>query len=371
MTTRSIFSVLRVKFLFLQTEVLCWQTYECLNIQCQTFCTFSFQSIGEAHNPVKYACHHCSSVAYTKREASRHARKHIGNPYFRMACPVCKQMFTSVWGWSRHLNVHDFASGSSGSTPHLSGSCTSPDTEGSTSQETSQDLEVPSPCSSGQIPVFDSRKELASLIVRLRAKNVTEGSCKDVVEFVRTFTSHGISEYEKNRQDASTSSGDDSTSDPNIHCLRTCDAFMRSDHIEAVAMKEFDSVEPEAVTIGTDESGCAETVHYVSLVSQLTKCLEEHKFTSFIMSPSASTDELQGLQDGSIHQYSDNETLLLSLYYDSFQSGNPLGNKAKQHSLGAVYCSIANAHYRGKLDDVLFLLLFQEMLLKSILGKTS
>ena len=123
-------------------------------------------------------------------------------------------------------------------------------------------------------------------------------------------------------------------------------------------------MQPEAVAVGRDDSGCEETVQYVSLVSQLKERLKERNSASVIIPPSSRADMLQGPQDGSAHQYSDSETLQLAIYYDSFQSGNPLGNKAKQQSLAAIYCSIANAQYRGKLDDILFVLLFPEMLLK-------
>ncbi|XP_043198429.1 uncharacterized protein LOC122368505 [Amphibalanus amphitrite] len=326
----------------------------------------------DIHGRLEYKCHHCSIITHTKREASKHARKHSGNPFFRITCPICKAVFASVWGWSRHLNVHGIGMECGPESAGL-GSDTANEAVASTSQqkhdesETCQDVEstheADASCNAEEGLVFDARKELASLVLRLRAKNVTESSCRDVLEAVHSFTSHGIAEYEKNKQDQSSPSASDSASGPDLQCLKTCDAFMRTDHLEAAALREFDSTQPEAVTIGRDENGSEETVQYVSLTSQLKACSEERNVTLVAMAHSDSA-ELRGPQDGSAHSYCDDETLLLAIYYDGFQVGNPLGNKAKQHALGAIYCSIVNTEYRGKIDEILFVLLFQEILLK-------
>ena len=129
--------------------------------------------------------------------------------------------------------MHDIGLESSASKACPSGSDTFRDTEANTSQETPEDVEA---CSSKAMPGFDSRKELASLVLRLRAKNVPESSCKDVVEFVRSFTSHGITEYETNGRSQSASSGDGSKSEPDVPCLKACDVFLRTDHLENAAL---------------------------------------------------------------------------------------------------------------------------------------
>ena len=70
------------------------------------------------------------------------------------------------------------------------------------------------------------------------------------------------------------------------------------------------------------------------------------------------------MQDGAAHRGRRGDCLLLVLYYDGFQVGNPLGNKAKKQTLGGLYCSIGNTEHRGKLNEIFCVLLFQEELLE-------
>ena len=188
----------------------------------------------------------------SQRESSRHARKHSGNPYFRIACPVCKHIFTTIQGWSRHLKVHNV-----GQEGELPGSRPLEVSDTRACESGDEDSGgYPGFSTNEEVPIYDSRKELASLVVRLRAKNVTENACRDVLDFVHSFTNNAIAEYEKDRQEAPTTAGPSECNvdtEPSVPSLKNCASLLNGDHLEATSLKEFDTIEPETVVLGTNE----------------------------------------------------------------------------------------------------------------------
>ena len=332
-----------------------------LDMRIQSFYV-SFQGERSRQSLIQYSCCHCSSILNSQREASRHARTHSGNPYFRIACPVCKQFFTTIQGWSRHLKIHK-----TGQESELTALDQLEAADAENCELVGEDSQIHQGTDTKEdAAIYDSRKELASLVVRLRAKNVTEGACRDVLEFVHSFTSNAIAEYDNDRSEstaAGPSGRSDGWSEPNVPSLKNCALLLNDVHLEATALKKFDTIEPETVVLGTNENGKQDTFQYISLASQLTQRVNaESGFV--IVPPSDRADELRGLQDGTAHRDAGKDSLLLVLYYDGFQVGNPLGNKAKKQTLGGVYCSIGNSEYRGKLSEIFCVLLFQEELLE-------
>ncbi|XP_043199623.1 uncharacterized protein LOC122369175 [Amphibalanus amphitrite] len=307
---------------------------------------------------IRFSCCHCSLYFGTQRDASKHARQHSGNPYFRIVCPICKRFFTSVPGWSRHLKTHNIPEDTETSRSHVV------DTDSRTSESVDEDnTRHPSAAESETGPIYDSRKELASLIVRLRAKNVIESSCRDVLDFVHSFTTSAIKEYEEGKGTEHEERGSSGCSEPDVPCLKNCAKLLGNDHLEATALKEFDIVEPETIVLGKDEKGKEHSYQFISLKDQLSSRIRTLS-SEDVLSPSDDPDELKGLQDGTAHRTVENDTLSLVLYYDGFQAGNPLGNKAKEQTLGGIYCSIGNVRSQGKLDDIFCVLLFEEQLLE-------
>lgn len=70
-----------------------------------------------------------------------------------------------------------------------------------------------------------------------------------------------------------------------------------------------------------------------------------------------------------ISNFDDNDTtviLPIAVYYDDFESGNPLGSHAGIHKIGAVYCSIAclPVNVRSRLENIFLALLFHSSDLK-------
>ena len=122
---------------------------------------------------------------------------------------------------------------------------------------------------SAKTDIYDSRKELESLIVRLRAKNVTENACRDVLNFVHSFSTNAIKEYQKCKESGASSTSGAEGPDPDIPYLKNCSSLMNRDHLEAVALKEFETVEPVSVVLGKDASGKQDSCQYIPLASQL------------------------------------------------------------------------------------------------------
>ena len=107
----------------------------CITKRQHTFCSISEHR--HTSGPMEYSCNRCSSVAFSKREASKHDRKHFGNP---VQC-ACKYFRPTGGGGDTWMCLTLVQSSSFESSP--SGADTVVDTAASTSHQSCQDNEVP------------------------------------------------------------------------------------------------------------------------------------------------------------------------------------------------------------------------------------
>ncbi|XP_043199675.1 uncharacterized protein LOC122369204 isoform X1 [Amphibalanus amphitrite] len=320
-------------------------------IGSECFCTYWFQM------NVKLSCSLCHHTDTDLREFCLHLRRHGSDPYFHVDCPMCRKKFTTVRYWKDHVLSRKCS-------PVEAAGCASnaPETSSSQNQqETGVEIDSDSGDKVEDDPgAHDVRKQLLGLIIKLRAQNVTENSCHAVLEFIEDFSKEVIQECLSLCGEAPCCHLEEY-----YHKLKTLNELSKlqgSDHLERTAVKEFETVDPVSVTLGTDEHGKDETLQYLPVTPQLKQLCEQ---VNACEDATASPDGiLGGLQDGYVHNNNNSEgRLLLSVYYDSFQVGNPLGSRAKNQKVGVVYFSVNSLKNSALRNKIILSVVFREALL--------
>lgn len=116
-------------------------------------------------------------------------RRHEGESYFVVKCCYCYKMYMTVKYWRLHVLTHEPAP-EAVSERNADGEC---------SQGDFMDVEdgvataaTPNDERSEHDERFSSQKELSSLIIQLRAKNVTQDSCREVVASMTRFCEEAV-----------------------------------------------------------------------------------------------------------------------------------------------------------------------------------
>ena len=182
-----------------------------------------------------------------------------------------------------------------------------------------------------------------------------------MVEFVHAFTKNAVRE-----SGSSQGFSDDPAEADYGTAVQKCEQLLSRKCMERTALKQFDVQEPHTITLeGLDEEN-KYTYQYLPLAPQLREFFRNKNVNDVLKTHNNSeTEELHGLQDGYAYKDVKKDEILLNVYYDGFQSGNPLGSASKKHAIGAVYCSIGNTNYSGSLDDIFVVLVFQEIILQT------
>ena len=296
-------------------------------------------------------CHHSST---NLKAFCLHLRRHESDPYFHVNCPTCRKKFTTVRYWKDHVVSRKCAPKEALVPPTASSSTLAEEDELTSQQEAGITFDSTSAKS------YDARKELLELIIKLRAQNVTERSCRDVLEFVHGFSREVIQECMVSYDDRPNCEYEERGQE--FQTLRELNKLLASDHLERTATREFGVVDPVSVALGADENGKTETFQYLPLTPQLKRLCEEANASEDSTGPS--DGDLSGLHDGYIHNKGTKGRLLLSVYYDSFQLGNPLGSKAKNQKVGVVYFSVNSIKNTALSNQVILSVVFRESLLE-------
>lgn len=212
-----------------------------------------------------------------------------------------------------------------------------------------------------------STESVPSFILRLRSKNVTEKTCRDILQYMSSFTKEAILEH----SNLAKAPGEQ---DKEPRSLRTLNDALKSPNLDKHVLKKCSLIAPQTITLCADACGKMETYEYVPLIPQLKRlCPDESRLLTLqddSMSGRGAGDdahrlhELRGIWDGTMHQGSAKSTLHLSVYYDDFQVGNPLSSKAKDSKVGAVYCAINNLEGGTQVNNILLVMIFYQNLLQ-------
>ena len=213
-------------------------------------------------------------------------------------------------------------------------------------------------------------ESVASFVLKLRSKNVTEKTCRDILEYMNSFTKDAILEHSELPQ-VPGQEGKEPRS------LRTLNEALQSSHLDEHVLKKCSITPPQTITLCADADGKMETYEYVPLTPQLKRLCPDEACLLSVPVPNDSVSgreaggddahqmyDLHGIWDGSLHQTSAKNTLHLSMYYDDFQVGNPLSSKAKDSKVGAIYCAVNNLKDGIQVENIILLMIFYEKLLR-------
>ena len=260
----------------------------------------------------------------------KHLRRHESSPYFRVECSFCDKAFTTVRFWHNHITKHDeLKFGDICRTVEVSSSLPSPSgeapicslnesvEEGRGSNLTSEDHQPPAvkskqsnspepqegacPCPESE-ENYDFGKELSSLVVHLRACNMTESLCRDVVDFVGEYTAKALH-----------------TAGSPKHCsqpVSACENLLSFSNLEQAALKSYSMDKSQTVKVGKF------SVEFLPITGQLMQTCDNIQPSDLL--EICREGEIRGPQDGARHKDVEDGTLLLGVYYDAFQTGNPL-----------------------------------------------
>ena len=278
----------------------------------------------------------------------KHLRRHESSPYFHVECSFCDKAFTTVRFWHNHITKHvELKFGDICGAVEVSSSLPSPSGESPTTGPVVKSTQPNSPelqqgaCPEGE-ENYDFGKELSSLVVHLRACNMTESLCRDVVDFVGEYTAKALH-----------------TAGSPKHCsqpVSACENLLSFSNLEQAALKSYSMDKSQTVKVGKF------SVEFLPITGQLMQTYDSTQPSDLL--EICREGEIRGPQDGARHKDVEDGTLLLGVYYDAFQTGNPLGPHAKGQNIGAVYCGIMNRKTGGNLDDVFVSTLFPDEALK-------
>ena len=125
-------------------------------------------------------------------------------------------------------------------------------------------------------------------------------------------------------------------------------------------------IEPKAVVVGITKRGKPDSIQYVSLIETMEKIFSNQTFfkecKNYMSMKPENPTIIGDFKDGSTFQGSVETgqlTFPFVVYYDDFESGNPLGSKKGVHKIGAVYMSLrcCDPVYYSKLNSIYLVML--------------
>ena len=127
-------------------------------------------------------------------------------------------------------------------------------------------------------------------------------------------------------------------------------------------------VKPIPIVLGTTDKGRPDSIQYISLIETMKKIFSNEDYFQACkkyMSKAPENPTILGdFKDASTFRASvetDQITFPFVVYYDDFESGNPLGSKKGIHKIGAVYMSLrcCDPFYYSKVDAIHLLMLLK------------
>ena len=206
---------------------------------------------------------------------------------------------------------------------------------------------------------------LSRFFLSLKARNVPQAICNDIVAEFKTFASNIVSECCEKIQEACPEQHPsiDLESLPTVARLHRID---QKGKLEKYASSELLMVKPTTIMlVNITDDGKVRSCQFVSVRRQLEVLMANPKFRESIQLSFCATSGLDeavyaDIADGTAHNKDTDNVLRLVLYFDEFQVSCVVGNKTKKYSIGAVYFAIANLPQRSRLDEIHLALLFHK-----------
>ncbi|XP_032433321.1 uncharacterized protein LOC116729094 isoform X1 [Xiphophorus hellerii] len=144
----------------------------------------------------------------------------------------------------------------------------------------------------------------------------------------------------------------------------------RVDPVECVLGSRFDTLRSRT-TGGYDQVVVTDKFVYIPILETL-KFIFRHPNIEEMMAKSNSSETLKDLSDGELFKShalfsKQNHALQIQLFYDDFETANPLGSKRGIHKLGAVYFTLQNfsPKYNSALHNIHLVSLFHAQDIKT------
>ena len=293
-----------------------------------------------------------------------------------LSCPKCPKRLSHTRAWRRHLRIHEIQEQR---TTRESDAFEGAQSEGSVPQnaceeECAQCLreehepEIHSPA--GEREDQRTSESVAEFILKLRARNVPQNVCDEIVGEMKVFASQVASECSKTLQACCPSAHPDVDAKclPSVAALYAADQRWKQDD---TARRDLMMVDPETVILGHSDDGKVQSMQFVPVIKQLEAMLADPTFKEQMKKNDGSRKEGQysDVSDGTAHSRR-NHGIGLIFYYDEFQVSCPVGNKTKKYDIGGIYFAVANMPRRSRQSDVHLALLFHKSYVKKYSWKT-
>ena len=213
-----------------------------------------------------FSCPSCSTQ-FSLSDLStirKHLRaRHESDPYFRVLCPYCQKPFTTVRYWFEHVARHNIPGQDCADRCHETQLYDDTEAGPASSEE----------CSKGKESDYDFEEALSALVVRLRASNYTETSCRDVLEFVGDYTKNAVKEAQrvdsKGSKDDVGSKGDAPLEPVQGTAVQECEKLLSSKCLERTALKRFDIQESCTISLDGENQNKNYTYEYLPFAPQI------------------------------------------------------------------------------------------------------
>ena len=330
-----------------------------------------------------HRCTYCSFRTVVYRKFCKHMRSHEDRSDFSIKCFHCPKSYVTLRQFQRHIEWHNVVATRDGadirSTDHQSNEdrdavTTSPEIMG-TAAASVVELQPQSFLERPSTSVRTSScTDVADFVLSLESQNVPQKICESIVAEFKKFGAKVVQEcMESSRVNAPELTKTDGENQPGmpaaVGSLAQCDVTTPS--IDALAdvdthhkLMKFATQERGYIPPNRHllDSATKRSVQNVSIVEQLRTVLScsAHEMD---FGRKEHSGLYRDVRDGSVHDCSE-DMLHLILYFDEFVISNPIGNKTRKYSIGAVYYAIANVRCRSSKHDVFLGALFHAVDLK-------
>ena len=305
-----------------------------------------------------YCCMYCSCQFEERERFLKHVRRHQNETGFTLRCETCGKSCKTVRQFRDHLRWHKLkeercfdANGAAiadeeiDGVPSAAGHCR----ENSLGAESTAS-QIPSFLDRGSTQTPAHKRSwvgVADFVLSLQAQGVPKRICEDIVDKFKHFGTQVECELK-----GGASSGPSTQS---VSGLANIDTAYK---MTEFAKNERGYISPEPQFINNTSKAVSQFVPMAEQIRTVLQCEDDFSFEKH-----TPNHTLQDISDGSLHAH-DKDRLHLIIYFDEFTVFNPIGNKTKKYSIGAIYYTFADMQKRSSLHNIYLAMLFHSSMLK-------
>ena len=331
-----------------------------------------------------HQCTYCKFKTVLYRKFCKHMRAHEDKSDFSIKCFHCSKSYVTVRQFQRHIQWHKVVATREGADLRHTDDQSDEDRDAATASPEIVERAALSavglqPQSFLERPSTSVRTssctDVADFVLSLESKNVPQKICESIVAEFKKFGAKVVQEcMEKSRVNAPELTQTDGENQPDTPATagRLAQSDVTTPSIDALndvdthhklmkfATQERGYISPNSLFL---DSAKKRSMQNVSMVEQLQTVLSSgaHEMD---YGGKEHSGMYRDICDGSVHNCSE-DVLHLILYFDEFVISNPVGNKTRKYSIGAIYYAIANVRCRSSKHDIYLGALFHAVDLKN------